>query len=226
MVSQPLAQPPENLDNLMARASAIAGLSLGELAESANVQIPLNFRREKGWTGQLIELWLGATAGSKPTQDFPELGVELKTIPIDSLGKPLETTYVCYAPLLPAAGESWDTSNVRNKLSLVLWVPVEGERDIPVAERRVGTPFLWQPNDEEDNALQQDWNEISEMIINGQIERITSRHGEVMQLRPKAANGSVLTEAIGEQGQKIKTRPRGYYLKKTFTAQILANAFG
>ena len=209
----------------MASANTIAGLSLAELADLAHIQTPANFRRQKGWTGQLIELWLGATAGSKPTQDFPDLGVELKTIPIDKYGQPLETTYVCYAPLMPTAGDTWETSNVCNKLSLVLWVPVEGERDIPVGERRVGTPFLWHPDEVQANALQQDWTEISEMIVSGQIERITSRHGEVLQLRPKAANGAVLTEAIGEQGELIKTRPRGYYLKKGFTAQILHNAF-
>ncbi len=27
------------------------------------------------------------------------LGVELKTIPVDSLGRPLETTFVCVAPV-------------------------------------------------------------------------------------------------------------------------------
>jgi DNA mismatch repair protein MutH len=41
-------------------------------------------KRDKGWIGILLELWLGASAGSKPEQDFAALGVELKTIPIDS----------------------------------------------------------------------------------------------------------------------------------------------
>ena len=57
-------------------------------------------RHAKGWAGQLIELYLGATAGSKQQQDFPTLGVELKTIPVSPDAKPLETTYVCITPLL------------------------------------------------------------------------------------------------------------------------------
>ena len=81
---QPPASPPSSPDNLLARCHAIAGLTLGELADMANVAIPANLQRHKGWPGMLIEKWLGASAGSKPQQDFPELGIELKTIPIDA----------------------------------------------------------------------------------------------------------------------------------------------
>lgn len=68
--------------------------------------------------------------GSKPEQDFAALGVELKTIPVDSLGRPLETTFVCVAPLTGNSGVTWETSHVRHKLKRVLWIPVEGERSI------------------------------------------------------------------------------------------------
>lgn len=57
-----------------------------------------------------------------------------------------------------------------------------------------------------------------DLIVLGRVESITARHGEVLQLRPKAANSRALTEAIGEFGQPILTLPRGFYLKKTFTA--------
>lgn len=53
-----------------------------------------------------------------------------------------------------------------------------------------------------------------DMIVLGQVERITARHGEVLQLRPKAANARALTEAIGARGEPILTLPRGFYLKK------------
>ena len=78
----------------------------------------------------LLELYLGAMAGSKPEQDFPELGIELKTIPVDAAGKPLETTFVCVAPLTGNSGVTRASSHVRHKLARVLWIPVEGERQI------------------------------------------------------------------------------------------------
>jgi len=146
---------PQSEQELLARAYAMAGLTLAQLAATAGIQVPQDLRRDKGWTGQLIEWQLGASAGSRPEQDFPELGIELKTIPVDPQGRPLETTFVCVAPLIGISGQRWEESNVRNKLSRVLWIPVEGSREIPVGERRVGMPLLWSPSEEEEQLLRQ-----------------------------------------------------------------------
>ena len=221
----PLRTPPESQDVLLAQAQQLAGYTLGELAALAGLPIPPDLKRDKGWIGVLLEIWLGASAGSKPEQDFAALGVELKTIPIDRQGKPLETTFVCVAPLTGNSGVSWETSHVRHKLKRVLWIPVEGERAIPLADRRVGSPLLWSPSDEEEQQLRLDWEELMDLIVLGEVERITARHGEVLQLRPKAANSKALTEAIGARGEPILTLPRGFYLKKNFTAALLARHF-
>ncbi|QKJ88500.1 DNA mismatch repair protein MutH [Paramixta manurensis] len=224
-VDSPLVTPPEDEATLLARAQALAGYTLGELALRAGLAIPADLRRDKGWVGTLLELHLGASAGSKPEQDFAHLGVELKTIPVDSQGRPLETTFVCVAPLTGNTGVVWETSHVRHKLARVLWIPVEGDRALPLAERRVGAPLLWSPSPEEEHQLRCDWEELMDLIVLGQVERITARHGEVLQIRPKAANSRALTEGIGENGQPIMTLPRGFYLKKTFTAPLLARHF-
>lgn len=224
-VDIPRILPPENEATLLARAQSLAGYTLAELALKAQLPIPANLKRDKGWVGTLLEIHLGASAGSKPEQDFADIGVELKTIPIDSLGRPLETTFVCVAPLTGNSGVTWQTSHVRHKLTRVLWIPVEGDRAIPLAERRVGAPLLWSPSAEEERQLQRDWEELMDLIVLGQVERITARHGEVLQIRPKAANSKALTEGIGANGQPIMTLPRGFYLKKTFTGPLLARHF-
>lgn len=218
--------PPLNEQQLLGWAQQLAGHSLGELAELANVQMPVNFKREKGFSGQLIERYLGAEAGSKPQQDFASLGIELKTIPINAQGMPLETTYVCFAHLTDIASQQWASSNVRNKLSRVLWVPIEGERSLPVQQRRIATPMLWSLSGQQEQVLQQDWEELMEMIALGKVAQITARHGQALHLRPKAADGKALTQAVGKDGQRIHTRPRGFYLRTTFTGQILSEHFG
>lgn len=209
-------------DSLLMKSRALAGFSLGELATQLQLKVPANLKKEKGWVGMLIETALGATAGSKPQQDFPELGIELKTIPLSYDNLPLETTYVCYAPLMGNHGVTWETSNVRNKLQKVLWLPIQGEREIPLSERLIGSAILWQPTQDQDLRMKQDWEELMDMICLGHVEQITASIGEVIQLRPKAANGRALTSAIGEEGNLIKTRPRGFYLRKSFTAEILS----
>ncbi|MCG3816767.1 DNA mismatch repair endonuclease MutH [Photobacterium damselae] len=216
---------PLSENELLQRAQELAGLTLGELAYQAGIVVPPDLRRDKGWVGQLLEWHLGASAGSKPVPDFAELGIELKTIPIGYNGKPLETTFVCVAPLIGVQGLSWQQSHIRHKLARVLWIPVEGERDLPLADRHVGSPLIWSPSAQEEAQLQQDWEELMDMIVLGQVELITARHGEVLQLRPKAANSKALTEAYGANGQPIKTLPRGFYLKTNFTAAILERYF-
>ncbi|WP_434940271.1 DNA mismatch repair endonuclease MutH [Shewanella sp. HL-SH8] len=216
---------PQSLTELMQRAQEMAGVSLADIALENGINVPQDLKRDKGWVGQLIEMELGALAGSKPEPDFIHLGVELKTIPIDHKGKPLETTYVTVAPLTDIHGLTWEQSVVFHKLQSVLWVPIEGERHIPVGQRRVGTPLLWSPSRSEMALLKQDWEEIMEKIALGQVEKITARHGEVLQLRPKAANSQTLTESIGPDGAIQLSNPRGFYLKISFTQQILENAF-
>lgn len=218
---RPPHSPPQHATDLIQRAEAIAGLTLGDLGAMANIVVPENFKRHKGFTGQLLELWLGASAGSKPQQDFPELGIELKTIPIDSAGKVLETTYVCFAHTQIKLGTKWENSSVRNKLSQVLFIPVLGDRAIPPVDRMIGMPVLWQPNEQENAVLKQDWEELTERISLGQIDTITATMGQALHIRPKAADGSALTDAIGSEGETIQTRPRGFYLRKTFTQNII-----
>ena len=215
---------PQTLEQLLSQAQSIAGLTFGELADELHIPVPPDLKRDKGWVGMLLERALGATAGSKAEQDFSHLGVELKTLPINAEGYPLETTFVSLAPLVQNSGVKWENSHVRHKLSCVLWMPIEGSRHIPLRERHIGAPILWKPTADQERQLKQDWEELMDLIVLGKLDQITARIGEVMQLRPKGANSRSVTKGIGKNGEIIDTLPLGFYLRKEFTAQIL-NAF-
>ncbi|WP_448563563.1 DNA mismatch repair endonuclease MutH [Thalassotalea ganghwensis] len=212
---------PTSEQQLLTRAQALAGKTLGEIAQSANIAVPKNLTKEKGWIGLLLEHVLGATAGSRPEPDFPELGIELKSLPINRHGKPLETTFVCVAPLTGLTGVVWQNCHLKNKLARVLWVPVVSEREIPVAERIVATPFIWSPDAEEESQLALDWQELTDMIVLGKVEQINGKHGDVLQLRPKAANAAQKTKAFNHKGEPFMTLPRGFYLKTAFTHRLI-----
>jgi DNA mismatch repair protein MutH len=215
-----MPRPPQSEEELLARCRAIAGLTLADLASRLDEPVPDDLRRQKGWVGQLLERTLGATGTSLPQPDFPELGVELKTLPIDGRGIPRESTYVCTVPL-EEAGQRWEGCWLRRKLQRVLWLPVEADPQRAMAERRLGMPLLWSPSAEEEAALRRDWEELMDMVCLGELERISARHGEVLQIRPKAANAKALRTAVGPDGEPVLTNPRGFYLRATFTAAIL-----
>jgi DNA mismatch repair protein MutH len=184
--------------------------------------VPVDLRRSKGWVGQLLERYLGASAGSRAEPDFPYLGIELKSVPVDRSGRPRESTYVCTAPLDGSLAGTWQDSWARRKLQRVLWMPVVGEGAMPVAERLVGAALLWSPSDQEEAQLCRDWEELAELIQTGDLARLDAHTGEVLQLRPKAASSKSLTWMLDEDANWIQVNPRGFYLRRSFTTDLLA----
>lgn len=218
---------PSDEQELLNRVHNLAGLTLAEVAHDVNIEIPSDLKRNKGWIGLLLEHVLGATASSRPEPDFPTLGIELKTLPITNQGKPLETTFVCVAPLTGLVGVNWKNCWLKQKLTRVLWVPIicdtPSEKNIPLAQRRIGSAFLWSPSVKEEQLLAMDWQELTDMIVLGEVEKIHGKHGQVLQLRPKAANAKARTQAFDKNGKPFMTLPRGFYLKIPFTQAILNN---
>jgi len=213
--------PPRDLAELRARAASLAGRSLAELSARFGASSGPMLRR-KGKTGQLIERALGASAGSRPVPDFRELGIELKTIPVDAQGQPRESTFVCTIGLADAEYAEWSSSSVRQKLAHVLFVPIHGERaEGRELHARVGEPLFWQPTAEQESILRADFDDLMGMIALGRIELLTARLGRWLQVRPKAAHGRVRTRAYGPEDEPIATIPRGFYLRARFTCALL-----
>jgi len=203
---------PSSIEELLARAKKLADIRVEELASRVAFVVDGDAVRTKGKVGELLERALGAT-GSGAQMDFPELEVEMKTVPLEA-GKPAESTFVCALQLMDAERASWETSWVRKKLSRVLWVPIH-ERET------IGEAVLWSPTAEQEAALKNDFDEIVGRIAIGDIEDLSAHVGEYMQLRPKAATGSVRTSAPGRDGELVSTVPRGFYLRAKFVGAVL-----
>src|SRR5688572_11071247 len=217
--------PLQSEAELVARARAISGTTLGELAHSFGIEAPADLRRAKGFVGQLVERALGAARSSRPGPDFHEIGVELKTLPVDARGRPVESTFVCTIPLRDAGDLEWEQSPVRDKLRRVLFVPVEGERERPVATRRIGAALLWSPSPEEEADLRFDWDELSGRIGRGEVESITGHLGQWLQVRPKAADSHARRRAFDAEGVSFPVLPRGFYLRARFPERLVPANF-
>lgn len=212
--------PPPTLDALWGRALALEGASVAEVARAHGVTPPADPVRGKGFVGGLVEAALGATAGNRAEPDFPALGVELKTVPVDERGAPREATYVCTAPLDGSAGAAWADAWVRRKLACVLWVPVgaEGGWD----ERRFGRPVLWRPSAEDDAILAADFRAFADAVALGELWQLRGDRGVALQIRPKAANAAAATWVQDEDGDWVRKNPVGFYLRARFTRTILS----
>lgn len=213
--------PPPTADALLQRAHALAGRTLGELAYALGVALDDDARKTKGKFGTLVEAALGASGGTGKSRDFPELGIELKTLPVREDGTPTESTYVCTLHIQTASELAWETSWVKDKLARVLFLPVEGGKG-PWADRRIGRGFLWTPSSEEEAVLRRDFEDLVGMVVQGRVESLSAHHGAVLQVRPKARDGRKTATVRTEDGELLHTVPKGFYLRATFTAQLLA----
>ena len=213
----------ETLDALLAHARALVGVELSELADTLGLPVPVGRLRTKGWSGQVIEQELGAVVGGGRGPDFAALGVELKTVPVRESLEPLESTAVCQIDPVAIAGESWETSYVREKLARVLFVALAvppGARS--VGERRVAAVRLWSPDADETRALRDDF----ELFVRGYYRQgraaeITGHLGGVLQVRPKGRDANDLRDAYDAAGNPARVGKHGFYLRPTFVARIV-----
>lgn len=218
-------RPPTTEQELLQRCQQLAGKTLGQVAAELGLVVPDNLQRHKGWVGQVLEQYLGADAGNQAEPDFTGLGIELKTLPLNAQGLPKESTYVCTVSLTESGNLQWQDSWVKAKLAHVLWLPVEADASIPLAERYVGMGWLWQPNAEQAAQLQRDWEELMDRVVLGEQAEITAREGEYLQIRPKAAHSRIMAKTLSEQGEASLINPKGFYLRSGFTRQLLAAQF-
>lgn len=213
---------PKDILELTQRYNAIAGKKISELAEIIQTDIPHDLKRVKGWLGDLIEIYLGADFNNKAEPDFAHLGIELKTLPLNKNNVPAESTYICTAPINNME-LNWENSRVKKKLNKILWVPIESSKEIPIRDRKIGTPFLWQPTKEEEEILAKDWEELTNMLCLGEVESLFATYGTYLQIRPKAMHSRILVDTLNTNAELIFVVPKGFYLRASFTSKILKN---
>lgn len=217
-----MIEPPLSEEDLLERANALAGRTIGELGRQHRVPIPPDTKRMKGLVGQLMETALGASAGSLGEPDFMEIGVELKTLPVLASGEPKESTFICTIVLTEMSEIDFEDSLVWRKLRRMLWMPVQADPELPLPQRRVGVPILWSPNDAQRRVLRDDYERIATLVLKGDIDAVTGHLGTYLQVRPKGADSTVRQRAPGQDGGYQWTGPRGFYLRPQLTTQLLA----
>ena len=116
---------------------------------------------------------------------------------------------------------TWEACWLNQKLSRVLWIPIIGGAATSVGDRIIGAPLLWSPSAEEQAQLRADWEELTDLISQGDLWQIEGGRGEVLQLRPKGANSRDMVWAMDDEGSWVQENPRGFYLRPSFTRALL-----
>jgi DNA mismatch repair protein MutH len=108
--------------------------------------------------------------------------------------------------------EEWFTSDVYRKLRVILFIPiVKADVDRP-AEWYVRRPFIWLPSSDELRQLQQDWEAIRSIVLDGGTAALTSSR--------QAPGLYLMTRTSHEGGPRPKKR-YAFWLRRDFVAQVL-----
>lgn len=214
---------PASRRELAVRAAALKGHTVAELARALHLAVPPTSVRGKGFVGQLVELALGADPQARERPDFPALGVELKTIPVDAHGRPTASTFVCSIAMAAADRAEWATSTVAQRLACVLFVPVLPGATGDIGARAFGEARLWTPDAATSAALRDDWEDLMGAIGAGRGGSLTAREGQWLQVRPKAAHAQVRTLGPSPDGVAAML-PLGFYLRPAFTRRIFCGS--
>ena len=99
-------------------------------------------------------------------------------------------------------------------------MPVQAAKLAPLGQRRFGKAIFWRPSPNELQLWQSDWEELMGMIGAGASPLLTAHQGQILQVRPKAANAARRTLAPGADGPEL-VLPLGFYLRASFTAKLI-----
>ncbi len=211
---------PASIAELQIRAEGLYGQTVGAVAKQLGIHLAADNKHGKGYVGLVAECALGADpkAGERP--DFVDLGVELKTLPLNEEGRPSESTFCCAINMANADKQTWDDSRLKQKLARVLWLPIDSAKSKSLEERCFGRAFLWTPSEEMISVFEEDWNLLMGFIGAGMADELSAHLGAYLQVRPKAAHSGVRTTGVGADGPE-QVLPLGFYLRTVCTEKIL-----
>ena len=110
---------PKTEKELLNKAYGLTGVKILDFCSLFNKFFDKNFINSKGYIGKILEIYLGASGGNMPIPDFPNLDIELKTIPLSKRMYPKGNLKVCSTSMLPSINNyEWDSSIVKLKIIL------------------------------------------------------------------------------------------------------------
>lgn len=174
----------------------------------------------KTGVGHLVEWFLGKPPNSSDEPDIPELGIEVKTIPLELRGKgikslgPKEPTSLTMIDFARVAEQEWNQAYVRKKLQRILWVPYVHDYD----DKRLHSfrePFLWTPPEGDLPQYEEDYGIVRTTIREGRPHELSEQLSVVLAARRKGQKGSTTTY-LG-----VKASTRAWALKSAYTGTLL-----
>ena len=211
---------PKSKNELLKKALGLSGKKITFLHDMFRNKFDIECKCSKGYFGKLVELYLGASASNLPIPDFPNLNIELKTLPLNKKMQVNHHIKVCATSIFPnSKNTTWEKSILKLKLSRILWIPFESDKSISFKKRRIGHAFISNLNKYED-LFKQDYENITNLMLYGKIEKISASTGKYLILKSTSSNKNLL-KYYDIDGKLIFSKLKAFYLKKQFIDNVI-----
>lgn len=201
--------------------STSKGKTIGQIKDELSIE---RSKMVKGASGLIVESLLGIENNNRPGADLPEIGCEIKILPLqknrDGVIKAKEPTAIQMINYMEVAKETWETAKLRGKIALTFWVVYLAKKDGKSLNQNdyiIVDYFLDHPSDFQNGKFKKDWEEIQEYIKTGRADQLSCSMGEYLEPKTKGANNQDKTDAPDGKGGTIKARRRAFYYKKNYT---------
>ncbi|MBR5521904.1 MAG: hypothetical protein IKV82_00350 [Akkermansia sp.] len=197
------------------------GKTIGQIKDELNIE---RSRMVKGASGLIVEKLLGIENNNRDGADIPEIGCEIKILPLQQNKngeiKAKEPTAIQMINYVEVAQETWETTKLRGKIALTFWVVYLAKKDGKALNQNdyvIVDYFMDHPDDVQNGVFKKDWEEIQNYIKSGRADELSCSMGVYLEPKTKGKNNQDKTDAPDGKGGTIKARRRAFYYKKNYT---------
>ena len=170
------------------------GKTIGEIKRELNIE---RENMKKGASGLIVENMLGIKNNNKDDADIPEIGCEVKILPIQKNRngevKVKEPTQIQMINYFEVANEAWDTAKIRKKITLTFWIVYlakENSKSLNQDDYKIVDYFLDHPNSTKIEVFKKDWEDIQSYIRKGDGDLLSCCIGTYIEPKTKGKNKS------------------------------------
>jgi DNA mismatch repair protein MutH len=209
---------------LLSIANGLKGKSIREILNGKSVNL------HKGTIGNVIEFeGFGVKINNDARPDFPELGIELKVLPLKVRSKGefniKERTKICSINYSELVLEEWLSSHAKNKLNKILFIFYYHDSADLLASKVIDF-YLFHLELSEEPIIRADWNRTKKKVADGLAHELSESENLILAASRSGQGGLSYEKWPMQPNKKYQDRAqqRAFSLKPSFTKTIWLEA--
>lgn len=210
---------PSSLESIYRYAKQLEGKTLRKACHLTAVEDP---HRRKGSFGNAVEkYYFHYDINSLAEPDFADVDTELKTTPLrrkkNGELSAKERLVISMINYMNVVDETWETSSIQKKLSKILLIAYEYDKDLNPVDYFVDLVELWGIPPEDVPVFRRDWNAVVNKIREGKAHELSGSDTFYLEAATKASTGK---DRRRQPFSSIPAKPRAWAIKPSYMTAV------